>query len=49
MERRKVPDGTWYDFKHTEDDPVDEHQKSVAGNTKGARFDETRKLIDSKS
>ncbi|RAZ80022.1 DUF995 domain-containing protein [Mesorhizobium atlanticum] len=49
IEQRKDPDGTWYDFKHAKDDPADEHQKFEAGNTKGAQFDETRKLIDSKS
>ncbi|MGT2468190.1 DUF995 domain-containing protein [Mesorhizobium atlanticum] len=37
------------DFKHAKDDPADEHQKFEAGNTKGAQFDETRKLVDSKS
>lgn len=49
IEQRKDPDGTWYDFKHAKDDPADEHQKFEAGNTKGAQFDETRKLVDSKS
>ncbi|WP_217576727.1 DUF995 domain-containing protein [Mesorhizobium sp. GbtcB19] len=48
IEQRKDPDGTWYDFKHAKDDPADEHQKFEAGNTKGAQFDETRKLVDSK-
>ncbi|WP_292414605.1 DUF995 domain-containing protein [Mesorhizobium sp.] len=48
IEQRKDPDGEWYDFKHAKDDPADEHQKFVAGNTKGAQFDETRKLVDSK-
>ncbi|WP_245519575.1 MULTISPECIES: DUF995 domain-containing protein [unclassified Mesorhizobium] len=49
IEQRKDPDGTWYDFKHAKDDPADEHQKFEAGNTKGAQFDEARKLIDNKS
>ncbi|RAZ84660.1 hypothetical protein DPM33_30875 [Mesorhizobium hawassense] len=48
IEQRKDPDGTWYDFKHARDDPADEHQKFEAGNTKGAQFDQTRKLVDSK-
>ncbi|MDX8480370.1 DUF995 domain-containing protein [Mesorhizobium sp. VK24D] len=48
IEQRKDPDGEWYDFKHAKDDPADEHQKFEAGNTKGAQFDETRKLVDSK-
>ena len=49
IEQRKDPDGAWYDFKHTKDDPADEHRKFEAGNTKGAQFDEIRKLIDTKS
>ncbi|WP_225248225.1 DUF995 domain-containing protein [Mesorhizobium sp. J8] len=49
IEQRKDPDGTWYGFKHAKDDPADEHRKFEAGNTKGAQFDETRKLVDSKS
>ncbi|PBC11366.1 DUF995 domain-containing protein [Mesorhizobium sp. WSM3859] len=49
IEQRKDPDGTWYDFKHAKDDPADEHQKFEAGNTKGAQFDQARKLIDNKS
>ncbi|TIV98729.1 MAG: DUF995 domain-containing protein [Mesorhizobium sp.] len=48
IEQRKDPDGQWYDFKHAKDDPADEHQKFQTGNTKGAQFDETRKLVDSK-
>ncbi len=48
IEQRKDPDGEWYDFKHAKDDPADEHKKFQAGNTKGAQFDETRKLVDSK-
>lgn len=49
IEQRKDPDGEWYDFKHAKDDPADEHKKFEAGNTKGTQFDETRKLVDSKS
>jgi hypothetical protein len=48
IEQRKDPDGAWYGFKHAKDDPADEHRKFEAGNTKGAQFDETRKLIDTK-
>ncbi|UCI06603.1 DUF995 domain-containing protein [Mesorhizobium sp. B1-1-8] len=49
IEQRKDPDGDWYDFKHATDAAADEHRKFEAGNTKGARFDEIRKLIDNKS
>ncbi|TPI19415.1 DUF995 domain-containing protein [Mesorhizobium sp. B4-1-1] len=49
IEQRKDPDGGWYDFKHAKDNPADEHRKFEAGNTKGAQFDEARKLIDTKS
>lgn len=49
IEQRKDPDGEWYSFKRTPEDASDEYRKFVAGDTKGARFEETRKLIDSKN
>ncbi|QKD06586.1 DUF995 domain-containing protein [Mesorhizobium loti R88b] len=49
IEQRKDPDGEWYSFKRTPEDPSDEYRKFVAGDTKAAQFEETRKLIDSKN
>jgi hypothetical protein len=47
--QRKDPDGEWYGFKRSPEDPSDEYRKFEAGDTKGAQFEETRKLIDSKN
>jgi hypothetical protein len=49
IEQRKDPDGEWYDFKRSPEDPSDEHRKFEAGDTKGAQFEETRKLVDYKN
>ncbi|AEH89641.1 protein of unknown function DUF995 [Mesorhizobium opportunistum WSM2075] len=49
IEQRKDPDGEWYGFKRTPEDPSDEYRKFEVGDTKSAQFEETRKLIDSKN
>jgi len=49
IQQRKDPDGVWYSFKRTPEDPSDEYQKFEVGDAKGAQFEETRKLIDSKN
>ena len=49
IEQRKDPDGQWYSFKHSAEEPSDEYKKFEQGDTKGAQFEETRKLVDSKS
>ncbi|WP_436175846.1 DUF995 domain-containing protein [Mesorhizobium sp. LjNodule214] len=49
IEQRKDPDGDWYSFKHSPEDAADEYKKFESGDTKGAQFEETRKLVDSKS
>ncbi|RUW94966.1 MAG: DUF995 domain-containing protein [Mesorhizobium sp.] len=49
IEQRKDPDGEWYSFKRTPEDPSDEHRKFEPGNTKAAQFEEARKLVDSKN
>nr|WP_197031570.1 DUF995 domain-containing protein [Mesorhizobium ciceri] len=48
IEQRKDPDGEWYGFKRSPEDPSDEYKKFEAGDTKGAQFEETRKLVDAK-
>ncbi|MBZ9724615.1 DUF995 domain-containing protein [Mesorhizobium sp. CO1-1-11] len=49
IEQRKDPDGEWYSFKRTPEGPSDEYRKFESGDTKAARFEEARKLIDSKN
>ncbi|WP_245489147.1 DUF995 domain-containing protein [Mesorhizobium sp. M7D.F.Ca.US.004.03.1.1] len=49
IEQRKDPDGEWYSFKRSPEEPSDEYRKFEAGDTKGAQFEEARKLIDSKN
>ncbi|MBZ9741237.1 MULTISPECIES: DUF995 domain-containing protein [unclassified Mesorhizobium] len=49
IEQRKDPDGEWYSFKRTPEDPSDEYRKFEPGNTKAAQFEEARKLIDAKN
>jgi hypothetical protein len=49
IEQRKDPDGEWYSFKRSPEDISDEYRKFEIGNTKGAQFEETRKLVDSKN
>lgn len=49
IEKRKDPDGEWYGFKRSPEDISDEYRKFEVGNTKGAQFEETRKLVDSKN
>jgi hypothetical protein len=49
IEQRKDPDGEWYNFKRSPEDTSDEHRKFEAGDTKGAQFEEARKLVDSKN
>lgn len=49
IEQRKEPNGEWYSFKRAPEDPSDEYRKFEAGDTKGAQFEETRKLIDAKN
>ena len=49
LEQRKDPDGLWYSFRHSLEDPSDEQRKFEDGDTKGAQFDKIRGLIDSKS
>ncbi|MEI8716402.1 DUF995 domain-containing protein [Mesorhizobium sp. ISC11] len=48
IEQRKDPDGEWYGFKRSPEDPSDEYKKFEAGDTKGAQFEVTRKLVDAK-
>jgi hypothetical protein len=48
IEQRKDPDGEWYNFKGPPEE-ADEYRKFEEGDTKGAQFEETRKLVDSKS
>ena len=36
IEQRKDPDGEWYGFKRSPEDPSDEYKKFEAGDTKGA-------------
>jgi hypothetical protein len=49
IEQRKDPNGEWYSFKRTPGDVSDEFRKFEVGDTKGAQFEETRKLVDSKN
>ena len=49
IEQRKDPDGQWYNFKHSAEEPSDEYKKFEQGDTKGAQFEDIRKLVDSKS
>ncbi|MER9998552.1 DUF995 domain-containing protein [Mesorhizobium sp. M0051] len=49
VEKRKDPDGEWYSFKRSPEDISDEHRKFETGDTKGAQFEEARKLVDSKN
>ena len=49
IEQRKDPDGDWYSFKRSPEDLSDEYRKFEVGDTKGAQFEQTRKLIDSKN
>lgn len=49
IEQRKDPDGEWYSFKRSPENISDEHRKFEAGDTKGAQFEEARKLVDSKN
>jgi hypothetical protein len=48
IEQRKDPDGEWYNFKGPPEE-ADEYRKFEEGDTKGAQFEEARKLVDSKS
>ncbi|WP_352656419.1 DUF995 domain-containing protein [Mesorhizobium sp. M0621] len=49
IEKRKDPDGEWYSFKRSPEGLSDEHRKFETGDTKGAQFEEARKLVDSKN
>ncbi|AZO57748.1 DUF995 domain-containing protein [Mesorhizobium sp. M8A.F.Ca.ET.057.01.1.1] len=49
IEQRKDPDGEWYGFKGSPENPSDEYRKFEVGDTKAAQFEETRKLADSKN
>ncbi|MGX5842557.1 DUF995 domain-containing protein [Mesorhizobium sp. ArgA1] len=49
LQQRRDPDGAWYSFRHSPDDPSDEQRKFEEGDTKGAQFDQIRSLIDSRS
>lgn len=49
IEQRKDPDGEWYSFKRSPEDPADEYRKFEPGDTKAAQFEESSKLIDSKN
>lgn len=49
IEKREDPDGEWYSFKRSPEDASDEYRKFEVGNPKGAQFEETRKLVDSKN
>ncbi|CAN7623252.1 DUF995 domain-containing protein [Mesorhizobium sp. LjRoot246] len=48
IEKRKDPDGEWYSFKRSPEGLSDEYRKFEVGNTKGAQFEEARKLVGSK-
>ncbi|WP_245451842.1 DUF995 domain-containing protein [Mesorhizobium waimense] len=49
IEQRKDRDGPWYSFKRSPEEPDDEYRKFEQGDTRGAQFEETRKLVESKS
>lgn len=49
IEQRKEPDGKWYSFLRSPEDPSDEHRKFEVGDTKAAQFEEARKLLSSKN
>ncbi|MER8371897.1 DUF995 domain-containing protein [Mesorhizobium sp. M1338] len=49
IEKRKDPDGEWYSFRRSPEGLSDEDRKFETGDTKGARFEEARKLVDSKN
>ncbi|OHV87233.1 hypothetical protein ORS3428_06675 [Mesorhizobium sp. ORS 3428] len=49
VEQRKEPDGRWYSFRHTSEDPADELRKFQPGDARAAEFEKVRKQIDSKS